>query len=175
MCFAKNRLHPKEAVHSEFWAPCFFSQKKSQLRAPQFLCKSILSCRKIDKLRFELQGNCAKYDGLILLRKIRCFLKRTQFATDFELPVGSSPICKDFVSKRLRFLHFCNFPVESSRTNASLEWKVPGSGQSKVATWSTCWITKSWSSQLTWKTGRHSEVEAPRLLPKKRVKRVKYL
>ena len=147
MFFAKNRLHSKEVEHSEFWARWFFHKNKSQLGAPEFLCKSILSCRKIDKLRFELQGNCAKRDSLILLRKIRCFLKRTQFLTYFELPVGSSPICKDFVSKRLCFLHFCNFPVKSSRTNASLEWKLPGSGQSKVATWSTCWITKSWSSQ----------------------------
>ena len=146
MFFAKKCLHSKEAVHSEFWARWFFHENKSQLGAPQFLCKSILSFRKIDKLRFKLQGNDAKRYGLILLRKIRCFLKRTQFWTYFEFPVASSPICKDFVSKRLRFLHFCNFPVESSRTNASLEWKLPGSGQSKVATWSTCWITKSWSS-----------------------------
>ena len=148
MLFAKHRLDPKEAVHSEFRARCFFHKKKSQLRAPQFLCKSILSSREIDKLRFELQGNCAKHDVFNLLRKIRCFLKMTQFWTYFELPVGSSPICKDFVSKRLRFLHFCNFPVESSRTIASLEWKLPGSGQSEVATLSKCLITKSWSPQL---------------------------
>ena len=154
-CFLqKNRLYPKEAVHSEFWATWFFHENKSQLGAPQFLCKSLLSSRKIDKLRFELQGNCAKHDGLILLRKIRRFLKRTRFGTYFELPVGSSTICKDFVSKRSWFLamHFCNIPVESSRTNASLEWKLPGSGQSKVATWSKCSITKSWSPQLKWKT-----------------------
>ena len=152
MFFAKNRLHSKEAVHSEFWATWFFHENKSQLGAPQFLCKSILSSRKIGKLRFELQGNCAKHDGLILLRKTLCFLKRTRFWTYFELPVGSSPICKDFVSKRLCFLHFCNFPVESSRANASLGWKLPGSGQSKVATWSKCLITKSWSPPLKWKT-----------------------
>ena len=152
MFFAKNRLHSKEAVHSEFWALWFFHENKSQLRARWFLCKSLLSSRKIDKLRFELQGNCAKHDGLILLCKIVCFLKRTHFLTYFWLPVGSSPICKDFVSKRLCFLHFCNFPVESSRTSASLEWKLPGSGQSDVATWSKCLITKSWSPQLKWKT-----------------------
>ena len=152
MLFAKKSFAPQGSC--AFWvlSSMVFHEIKSQLRAPQFLCKSILSCRKIDKLRFELQGNCAKRDGLILLRKIRCFLKRTHFLTYFELPVGSSPICKDFVSKRLCFLHFCNFPVECSRANASLEWKLPGSGQSKVATWLTCWITKSWSSQLVWKT-----------------------
>ena len=95
--------------------------KNIPVESSQSLGKSILSARKIDKLRFELQGNCAKRDGLILLRKIRCFLKRVHFLTYLEFPVGSSPICKDFVSKRLCFLHFCNFPVESSRTNASLE------------------------------------------------------
>ena len=136
-----------------FWilSSIVFFTKKKQLRAPQFLFKSTLSCRNIDKLRFELQGNCAKRDGFILLRKIRCFSKMTRFGTYFELPVGSSPICKDFVSKRSCFLHFCNFPVESSRANASLGWKLPGSGQSKVATWSKCLIMKSCSPQLKWK------------------------
>ena len=152
MFFAKLRLLTKGAVHFEFWAPWFFSQKTIQSKAPTLLSKSVPSYRKKVKLTFKLKGNCAKHDGLILLRKIRCFLKKTQFWSYVQLPVGSSPICKDFMSKRLRFLHFCNFPVESSRTNASLEWKLPGSGQSKVATWSTCWITKSWSSQHKRKT-----------------------
>ena len=42
-------------------------------------------------------------------RKIRCFLKRHHFLTNFELPVGSFTVCKDFASKTLRFLHVCNF------------------------------------------------------------------
>ena len=115
--FAAPFLDPLQAVHFEFGAPRFFPRDNSQLRALILLCKTILSRRKIHKLRFELQGNCAKHNGLILLFKIRCFLKRTQFGTYFELPVGSSPICKDFVSKR-RF--FCIFAISQWRAREQM-------------------------------------------------------
>ena len=124
--FAASFLHPPRAVHSELWAPWFFSHENSQLKAPILLCKSMSSCRKQDKLTFELQWTSQKTCGLIFYCKIRCFLKRIQFLTYFELPVGSSTVCKDFASKTQCFLHFCNFPVESSSKHVILEWKPPG-------------------------------------------------
>ena len=127
----------------------FCSHKDSQSKAPILSYKSLSSYRKEVKLTFELQGNDAKHCGLILLRKIRCFLKRTRFLSYFELPVGSSTVCKDFASKTARFLHFCNFPVESSRNHVILEWKLPGLDTQKMTIWPTCWITKCGSSQLT--------------------------
>ena len=127
----------------------FCSQPVSQLKAPILLCKSVSSYRKKVKLTFELQGNGAKHSGLILLRKILCFLKRTRFLTYFELPVGSSTVCKDFASKTACFLHFCNFPVESSSKHVILEWELPGLDTQKMRKLPTCWIKKCWSSKLT--------------------------
>ena len=112
----------------------FRSHKDSQSKAPILLCKSLSSYRKEVKLTFELQGNGAKHRGLILLRKIRCFMNRTQFLIYFELTAGSSTVCKDFASKTLCFLHFCNFPVESSSKHVILEWKLPGLDTQKMTT-----------------------------------------
>ena len=50
MLFANNRLDSKEAAHFEFGAQWFFHENESQLRAPQFWCKSKLSYGEIDKL-----------------------------------------------------------------------------------------------------------------------------
>ena len=127
-------MHYKEAEHFEFGAPRFCSPENSQLRASILLCKSPSSYKKKVKLTFELQGNDAKQCGLILLRKIRRFLKRTRFWTYFQLPVGSSTVCKDFASETLCFLHFCNFPVESSSKHVILEWKLPGPDTQKMTT-----------------------------------------
>ena len=98
LCILSSELHT------------FCSHKDSQSKAPLLLCKSMSSYRKEIKLTFELQGNYAKHCGLILLRKIQCFLKRTRFLTYFELPVGSSTVCKDFVSKTQCFFTFLQFP-----------------------------------------------------------------
>ena len=123
---------------------------------------------KLCKLSPELHEKRLKKSVLILVRKTRCFLKKYRFWTFFQLPVGSSTVCKDFASKTVCFLHFCNFPVESSSKHVILEWKLPGPDTQKMTKYPTCWIKKCWSSQLTWKTKRYSESEAPRLLPQKR-------
>ena len=97
VCFPRKLSILSSELHT------FCSHKDSQSKAPVLLCKSVSSYRKEVKLTFELQGNDAKHSGLILLRKIRCFLKRTRFLTYSELPVGSSTVCKDFASKTLCF------------------------------------------------------------------------
>ena len=120
----------------------FCSHNDSQSKAPILLCKSVSSYRKEVKLTFELQGKCQKTRGLILCRKIRCFLKRTRFWTYFELPVGSSTVCKDFASKTLCFSHFCNFSADSSSKHVILEWKLPGLDTQKMTKWPTSRVFK---------------------------------
>ena len=146
--FAGPFLHPPQAVHFDFGAPYVLFTTNFPTESSHTLCKSLSSYRKKVKLTFELQWNGAKHCGLILLRKIRCFLKRTRFLTYFELPVGSSTVCKDFASKTMRFLHFCNFPVESSSKHVILEWKLPGLDTQKMT---TCGIRQCGSFQITWK------------------------
>ena len=77
MFFTNNRLLSKEAEHLSSELHTFCSHEDSQSKAPILLCKSVSSYRKEVKLTFELQANGAKHRGLILYRKIRCFLKKT--------------------------------------------------------------------------------------------------
>ena len=82
--------------------------------------------RKKVKLTFELEGNGAKHCGLILLRKIRCFLKRTRFLTYFELPVGSSTVCKEFASKNaVFFIAFLQFPSRELKQPCHFRMEAP--------------------------------------------------
>jgi len=61
------------------------------------------------------------------------FSKKDPIFDKFWVPNRSRHKLKEFVPKTSCFLHFCNFPVESSRRNAILEWKLPGVGRSKMA------------------------------------------
>ena len=113
LCILNSELHT------------FCSQPISQLKAPILLCKSVSSYRKKVKLTFELQGKCQKTCGLILYRKIRCFLKRTRFLTYFELPVGSSQVCKDFASKTPCFFAFLQFPSRELEQTCHFRMEAP--------------------------------------------------
>ena len=61
----------------------------------------------------------------MLYCKIWCFLKRTRFGTYFELPVGSSTVCKDFASKRQCFCAFLQFPSGELENKCQFRMKAP--------------------------------------------------
>ena len=62
--------------------------------------------KKIHALSLELHVKVSKSSGLIIYRKIRWFLKSLRFWTLFQVPVGSSQTCKDFVSNPCVKLNF---------------------------------------------------------------------
>ena len=61
------------------------------------------------------------------------FSEKDSFFDKFCVPSWSRHKLKEFVSNTSCFLDFCNFPVKSLRKNGSLERKLPGFGQSKMA------------------------------------------
>ena len=94
LCFLCRKLH------DFFWVPI------SSSKLHDFFVISLSSSVEICTLRSELHETRPKKSVLILIGKIRGFLKSLRFWTLFQFPVGSSQTCKDLAAKTRIKLHF---------------------------------------------------------------------
>ena len=87
-----------------------FLERPFPARSSTTFCVQLFILRQFLKktyaLSLELHVKLSKWSGLIIYRKIRWFLKSLRFWILFQVPVGSSQTCKDFVSNPCVKLNF---------------------------------------------------------------------